>query len=213
MVGNLITSTMIALLQVQPIQMGHKVYGLLHAMLGALTLDVLTVCIGKLRADSNSLSSWKEFTLWRTTKPFDARKYKPHRPWNLPLCHKSSGMLQTRSMNWDTLERSFVSFCTGCFTGSLSSSLGGKADVVKAEIMHPLAFAMNHLAQSQEEFFCLSQKVYWFSCVALLDCVWLTSSSARKKAGCPIKYQTSLKTINIYSSISDQPVSVVKTQL
>lgn len=62
------------------------------------------VCIGKLRADSNSLSSWKEFTLWRTTKPFDARKYKPHRPWNLPLCHKSSGMLQTRSMNWDTRE-------------------------------------------------------------------------------------------------------------
>lgn len=42
MVGNLITSTMIAVLQVQPIQMGHKVYGLLHAMLGALTLHVLT---------------------------------------------------------------------------------------------------------------------------------------------------------------------------
>lgn len=33
------------------------------------------------------------------------------------------------------------------------------------------------------------------------------------KAGCQIKYQTSLKTTKIYNSISDQSISVVKTQL
>lgn len=166
---------------------------------------------GKLRTDSNSLGSSKGFIPWRTTKPSDARKYKPHRPWNLPFCRKNSSMLRPGAWT-EALQRDHLSlFLQDVLLGSLLSSLVGKADVVNAEIMYSSAFAMNHLASITRRGF-FTQKVNCFSYVALLGYIWLTSSYGRRKAGCPIKYQTSLKTTNIYNSISDQPVSVVKTQ-
>lgn len=120
---------------------------------------------GKLRTDSNSPSSWKGFIPWRTTKSSDTRKYKPHRPWNLPFCYKNSSMLQTRRMSWDTLEGSFVSFFIGCFTQvslELPSREGRGSqcwNYVSISICHE-SFGLNH----KKGFLSLPESVLFFLC-------------------------------------------------
>lgn len=76
---------------------------------------------GKLRIDSNSPSSLKGFIPRRTTKPADARKYKPHRPWSLPFCHRDWSLALPKQPDQecelrDSLKRAFVSFCRMFFS-------------------------------------------------------------------------------------------------
>lgn len=146
----------------------------------------------KLRTDSNSPSSWKGFIQRGTTKPSDARKHKPHRPWNIPFCHKDSSFALSKQQDQEhelrDSEKIIWLFFVGCFTRvslefpSREGRCTQRWNYVAISIYHE-SFGINH----KRLFFFLSRWKY--TVFPMFDYVWLTWSPGRMKAERLIKYQ------------------------